>query len=422
MTKFPLAVTALAACLCSPANAAERPLIDDEGAVAEVIDRLAERLEVMPAVAAAKWVSGAPIADPEREMAVLDRGAARAEAIGLARQPVRELFATQIALARDLQLRLHALWRETGCRPCARPPDLAMLRGRIDRINDGLLRALYVAAPALGRPDFVATYRPLATAKLAEAVPAAADRDRLLEILRTVRFARPPGLERVQASGVLRVGTTGDYAPFSLEAGGRVRGADIGLAEGLAAALGVEPLFVRTSWAGLIADLQADRYDLAIGGISVTPDRSAHGHFSQPYQSGGKTILARCADRRRFATLEAVDRAEVRVVVNPGGTNERYVRDHLHRAQIVVHDDNRTVSAELLAARADAMITDDIEAELQARRHPELCRTFSGTLTRSDKAIFLGGDAPLEAVVDDWLRGAIARGEPARLLWEAMAQ
>jgi len=77
---------------------------------------------------------------------------------------------------------------------------------------------------------------------------------------------------------------------------------------------------------------------------------------------------------------------------------------------------------ELLAGRADAMITDDVEADLQARRHPQLCRTFSGTLTHSDKAIFMASDAALEAAVDEWLQGAIAQGVPARLLQESMAR
>jgi cyclohexadienyl dehydratase len=115
-----------------------------------------------------------------------------------------------------------------------------------------------------------------------------------------------------------------------------------------------------------------------------------------------------------------VDRKAVRVVVNPGGTNEKYVREHLRRAQIEVHADNRTAFDEISAGRADAMITDDVEAELQAFRHPELCRTFPGTLTRSTKAVFMSRDPALKSAVDAWLQHEIAQGTPARLIKEAM--
>jgi cyclohexadienyl dehydratase len=170
----------------------------------------------------------------------------------------------------------------------------------------------------------------------------------------------------------------------------------------------------------LSADLAADRYDVALGGVSVTDERERQGAFSVPYQSGGKTIVARCSARQQLDTLREIDRKTVRVVVNPGGTNERYVREHLHRAQIRVHPDNRTVFDEILAGDADVMITDDVEADLQAYRHPELCRTFPGTLTRATKAVFMPRDAALKAAIDDWLRGAIADGVPARLLKNAL--
>jgi cyclohexadienyl dehydratase len=402
--------------------AAQSRLVGDDEAVGRVLDLIVERLSLMPQAAAAKWVSGAPIADPPREQAVLDREAAAAEQMAMAPLPVREFFAQQMHLARDLQLQLHGDWRKSGCGPCSTPPDLAAFRGEIDRINDALLRSMYVALPVFAQPDFVPRYRSFAAARLGQSVPLVAERDRLLNILHAMRTVKPSGLERVRASGVLRIGTTGDYEPFSLETAGQLTGADIELGLALAAHLGVQPVFVRTSWPTLAADLAADRYDVAMSGVSVTEERARVGEFSVPYQSGGKTIVARCRERQQFDTLAEVDRGRVRVVVNPGGTNERYVREHLRHAQVTVHPDNRTAFDEIVAGRADAMITDDVEAELQAYRHPELCRTYPGTLTRSTKAIFMPKDAALKAAVDEWLKGAIEEGAPARLIREAMSR
>jgi cyclohexadienyl dehydratase len=244
----------------------------------------------------------------------------------------------------------------------------------------------------------------------------------LMAALRDVgRFAGGPVLDRVRATHLLRVATTGDYAPFSLDANGRLSGADIELARDLAAHLGVEPVFVRTRWPGLVDDLRTGRFDVALSGIGYTEERAALGLYSAAYHTGGKTLIARCEDRERFDTPAELDRPEVRVIVNPGGTNERYVRAHVHQAQIVMHPDNRGVFAEIVAGRADVMVTDDVEAELQARRRPgQLCRTYPGTLTRGEKRILMAPDPALQAVVDGWLAGAKAAGEPAREIEQAM--
>jgi len=69
--------------------------------------------------------------------------------------------------------------------------------------------------------------------------------------------------------------------------------------------------------------------------------------------------------RENSRGLTSVDRPKVRVIVNPGGTNEQYVRSNVHHAQIVVYPDNRAIFDEITAGHADVMITDDVEAELQ---------------------------------------------------------
>jgi cyclohexadienyl dehydratase len=398
---FPSLLVALL--LWAGALNAQPRLIDDEAAVDAVFAHVADRLELMPAVAAAKWLAGSAVSDPAREQALLDRSASAALAMGLAEQAVRELLQLQMRLARDAQQRLHAQWREGGCDSCAGAASLQQTRARLDALGAAQLRALYVAAPVLDDAGFQARFASRAEQRLRQLIPDAADRGQLLAALAAVQRTQQPGLARIRASGVLLIGTTGDYAPFSLEAGGLLEGSDIERGLALATGLGVEGVFVRTSWPGLMRDFADARFDVALSGISITPERQQAGLFSTPYHEGGKTILARCAERQRFAGLDGVDREGVRVIVNPGGTNERFVRENIHRAAIVLHPDNRSVFAEIVAGRADVMITDDIEADLQARLHPELCRAMAGTLTRAYKAVFMVRDAALKQRVDEWL-------------------
>lgn len=85
-----------------------------------------------------------------------------------------------------------------------------------------------------------------------------------------------PTVERVQKRGVLMVGTTGDYRPLTFrEESGEYWGFGIDLAGALAARLGVKVEFVQTSWPTLTADVITDpqKFDLAIGGITITDDR-----------------------------------------------------------------------------------------------------------------------------------------------------
>jgi len=132
-------------------------------------------------------------------------------------------------------------------------------------------------------------------------------------------------LDDIDARGVLRVGSTGDYKPFSyLPAGGDFIGMDVELAGELARALGVRLQLVPTSWPTLMADLGADRFDLAVSGVSVTAERQRQALFSVPYLHDGKTPITRCDSIARFQTLAQINRPEVRLIVNPGGTNERF--------------------------------------------------------------------------------------------------
>jgi chorismate mutase-like protein len=224
-------------------------------------------------------------------------------------------------------------------------------------------------------------------------------------------------------SGVLRVGTTGDYAPYAwrVSPDGEWLGADVALARKLGIDQGLRTDFVPTSWPALSTDFASQKFDVAIGGVSITPERAKLGRFSRAYLKDSKIPVVRCGEERRFDTQRKINQAGVRVVVNPGGTNERFSRARFPVAQLHVHSDNQTVFAEILAQRADVMVTDGVEAQLQQRAGKGLCAVNVGKhWAPARKAVWLQPKADLRKAVDESL-GRSSRHAYGRELanWEA---
>ena len=228
--------------------------------------------------------------------------------------------------------------------------------------------------------------------------------------------ARAGVLDEVRSKRRLRVASTFDYRPFSYRADGRLCGIDVELANALAAALDAQIEWVETSWKSLLDDLRQQRFDVAMCGVSVTPERAAVGRFTTPYLRTGKTALARCERIDRFRSLADIDRDDVRVIVNPGGSNEAWVRTHLSRAEILVHPDNVSIFAALERGDADVMITDAIEGDSEHARHPALCTSTAPYLAAVEKAWLVPNDAAWTEWLDGWLAGLVADGTLAAVI------
>ena len=226
--------------------------------------------------------------------------------------------------------------------------------------------------------------------------------------------AQETRLDDIIKRGTLRVGTTGDYLPFtSLDKTTQTyRGFDIDMAEALGKALGVKIEFVPTTWPNLTKDFEAGDFDIAMGGISITLDRQKKGFFSTPVMQDGKTPIVRCTDKDKYVTIADIDKPGVRVIEPPGGTNERFARSNIKNAKIDIYADNVTIFDQIAKGDADVMITDASETRFQQTLHPGvLCAVHPDKpFDFVEKAYLMQRDVALQEFVDQWLRMATENG------------
>lgn len=185
-----------------------------------------------------------------------------------------------------------------------------------------------------------------------------------------------PRLDRIMEAKTLRVGTPGDYRPFSIKTDGGFQGHDIDLVEAMAKELGVKIEYVQTSWPNLMSDLLADKYDVAVGGITRNVARLSKADMLPGYAPFGKVALVRKDEAEKYNSVDDLNQPSVRVIKNPGGTNEIFVLNNLKQAQVSTHEKNAEIPGLIAEGKGDVMITETYEALHYAKTEPRLAAKF----------------------------------------------
>jgi len=227
----------------------------------------------------------------------------------------------------------------------------------------------------------------------------------------------------VGAGKTLRVGTSGDYPPFSLAVvtpGGpdvpEYEGLDPDLARAYAKDRNMRVEFVRFRWPDLMGDLAAGRFDVAMSGITIRPERSLVGSFTVPVAGSGAVALV--AAEGPLKALDDLDQPGIHMAVNAGGHLERTARQHFPRATLLPVSNNADVLGTLAQGTAQVVITDTREAPHWRARQSGL--RAIGPFTRDRKALLVAADRPdLARDLDAWLLAAERDGRMAE--WRASA-
>ena len=379
-----------------------------------------QRLTLMKDVAAYKYSHHIAIDNPQRENEVVRQARDCARRLSLQPDSVEAFFRLQIELAKIVQQGWIDTW-QSGEEPFPNQTDIASLH---DEIRPSLILGGEKILQQISRawPELESDRSFESNLKRIEHLidnPFLTDAMKHRILFSIIKIHKQPvftgqRLKQILHDGVLRIGTTGDYQPFSYinSVTGQLDGIDIALATELAKSLEVRLVWEKTTWPTLLPDLAQDRFDMAMSGITRTLERQRVAFFSTPYHQGGKTAIARCSDASQLNSLEKTDQPNIRIIVNPGGSNERWVRQHIEKAQIVLYPDNNKIFRQIIDKKADVMFTDRIEVWIQQEAHPELCAAMPDVLlNRAKKGFLLPQDIVFKEYIDLWLHQLTYTGQ-----------
>ncbi len=163
-------------------------------------------------------------------------------------------------------------------------------------------------------------------------------------------------LDSVKASGVLKVGMEGTYPPFGYRnAQGQLDGFDVAVARAVAEKMGLKAQFVTTEWSGIIAGLQAGKFDVIVNQVSMTPARKQELDFTPPYVYSAVQVLQRSNDQREFASLDALKGKSVGVTL---GSNYAELAKSVSGIQVQTYPGTSENLRDLAAGRIDAALND----------------------------------------------------------------
>lgn len=204
-------------------------------------------------------------------------------------------------------------------------------------------------------------------------------------------------LERIIASGELRVGLTGDQPPLNMrDKHGDIVGLEIDLLNALADSMGLTIRLLPRPFADLLPSLERGDVDLVISGMTITPERNARVAFAGPYFISGKSLLSRDPAIANAQNRAALNDANRTFAALAGSTSADFVAKRLPKANLVTTADYDTAVQKVIDGQVDALVADFHICQVTVMRNPDAGLTATRQpFTVEPLGIALPANAPL---------------------------
>ena len=210
----------------------------------------------------------------------------------------------------------------------------------------------------------------------------------------------------IQKRGTLKVGMS-TFVPWAMrDKQGGLIGFEIDVATKLAADMGVEVEFVPTAWSGIIPSLLAKKFDVIIGGMSITPQRNLTVNFTTPYAHSGQMMAANTKLAGNYTTIADYNQASVTIACRRGATPCKAAQKLFPKSTLRQFDDDAQAFQEVVNGNAHAMISSAPKPRFWSEAYPnEVFVAFDGeNLTRGNEGFALRkGDSDALNFFSNWI-------------------
>ncbi len=174
-----------------------------------------------------------------------------------------------------------------------------------------------------------------------------------------IELAKKSTIESILKRGELRVGFESGYVPFEMtNKKGKFIGFDMDFARRLAKVMGVKFVPINTAWDGIIPALMTDKFDIIMGGMTITQGRNLKINFVNPYIVVGQTILLNKKHAGEVKDYWDLNNPKYIVTSRLGTTGEQAIKKYIPKATYKAFESEAEAGLEVINGKADALVYD----------------------------------------------------------------
>jgi polar amino acid transport system substrate-binding protein len=181
-----------------------------------------------------------------------------------------------------------------------------------------------------------------------------------------------PVLERIVKTGKIRVGMSGDQAPFNVKSrSGDLMGFEVDLVRMMAQSMGIFVEYDVRPFPELLPALKKGDVDIVMSGMTITAERSLEAVFVGPYTMSGKSLLTNDPVIANVTRTEDIDQSHLRLAALRNSTSEAFANKRLSIAKLVTVESYEEAIQMIENDEVDALVADMLACSLAVRRYPE---------------------------------------------------
>ncbi len=174
-----------------------------------------------------------------------------------------------------------------------------------------------------------------------------------------ISLAKKSTIQKILSRGEIRVGFESGYVPFEMtNKKGEFIGFDMDYGRRLAKAMGVKFVPVNTAWDGIIPALVTDKFDIIMGGMTITQERNLKISFADPYIVVGQTILLNKKHAGKVKSYKDLNDKKYILTSRMGTTGEQSIKKFMPKATYKGFESEAEAGLEVINGKADALVYD----------------------------------------------------------------